>query len=167
MNPRRLANAVLPVVAAAVTTGAAMRLRFRTGGLPQLPRTANKAVVAREGDVELKTWSDPVRGEAGFRTLLGGAVRTGEFTAGVAELEVGGWLGHHRHEPSEVYYVLSGEGTLRVDGQEHQVRAGSAVWIPGNSEHGIQNSGGDRLRFFYVFAVDSFEQIEYVFTSPA
>lgn len=125
----------------------------------------SNAVVVNEDAVERATWSDPIRGEVGFRTLFGGALRTTDFTAGVTELEVGGWLGHHRHEPSEIYYVLSGEGVLSVDGQEHPVRAGTAAFIPSNSEHAIRNATNDRLRFFYVFAVDSFEQIEYRFTA--
>jgi len=121
--------------------------------------------VVSEDDVEREAWADPVRGDVAFRTLFGGAVRTADFTGGVAELEAGGWLGLHRHEPSEVYYVLSGEGTVSVDGRQHQVQPGCAVHIPGGSEHGIRNTGSDRLRFFYVFAVASFDEIEYVFTA--
>lgn len=125
----------------------------------------SSARVVREDDVERTTWSDPIRGEVGFRTLFGGAVGTADFTVGVTELEVGGWLGHHRHEPAEIYYVLSGEGTLSIDGQDHPVRAGTAAYIPGNSEHAIRNTGSDQLRFFYVFAVGSFGEIEYRFTT--
>jgi quercetin dioxygenase-like cupin family protein len=123
------------------------------------------ALVVTEHDVERETWSDPIRGEVGFRTLFGTAGRTTDFTAGVTELEVGGWLGHHRHEPSEIYYVLTGEGTLSIDGQDHRMRAGTAAYIPGNSEHGIRNTGNGQLRFFYTFAVGSFEEIDYRFTA--
>jgi mannose-6-phosphate isomerase-like protein (cupin superfamily) len=122
------------------------------------PRVVNEADVARE------SWMDPVRGEVGFRTLVGGDGGPGDFTAGVADLEPGGWLGHHRHEPAELYYVLSGDGVVVVDGEEHAVAAGTAVSIPGDSEHGIRNSGPAPLRFFYVFAVGSFEEVEYRFT---
>ena len=118
-----------------------------------------------EGSVEPESWSDPVRGTVSFRTLFGGAVTTGDFTAGVSELEVDGWLGHHRHEPSELYFVVCGEGVVTVDGRDHAVRSGSCVYIPSNSEHAIRNTGGDRLRFFYAFAVGSFEDIEYHFTA--
>lgn len=125
----------------------------------------SNALVVAEDDVDRETWSDPIRGEVGFRTLFGGVVRATDFTAGVTELEVGGWLGHHRHEPSEIYYVLSGEGRLSIDGQDHRVLAGTAVYIPGNSEHAIRNTGSVQLRFFYAFAVGSFEEIEYRFTA--
>jgi mannose-6-phosphate isomerase-like protein (cupin superfamily) len=123
------------------------------------------AVVVSEDDVEPDTWSDLVRGEVAFRTLFGGSSDTADFTAGVTDLEVGGWLGHHRHQPSEIYYVLNGEGRLSIDGLDHPVRAGTAAFIPGNSEHAIRNTGKDRLRFFYAFAVGSFAEIEYRFTA--
>jgi oxalate decarboxylase/phosphoglucose isomerase-like protein (cupin superfamily) len=43
------------------------------------------------------------------------------------------------------------------------VEAGSAVFIPGNAFHSLANMGASELRFAYVFAADSFEEIEYVF----
>ena len=125
----------------------------------------SEALVVTEADVEAETWSDATRGEVGFRTIFGGHLTTSDFTAGVTHLEAGGWLGHHRHEPSEIYYVLSGEGTLTVDGVDHLVSAGTAVYIPSNSEHGIRNDGERPLRFFYAFAVASFEEIEYRFAA--
>ena len=123
-------------------------------------------LVLHHSDVPLERWDDPVRGRLGFRTLVGAAPgATGDLTAGVAELEPGGWLARHRHDPAELYYVLEGEGTLRIDGTDHAVRAGTVASIPGGSEHGIRNSGTGLLRFFYAFAVGSFEEIEYRFTA--
>jgi quercetin dioxygenase-like cupin family protein len=129
------------------------------------PRTVGKALVVGEDDIESETWSDPIRGDVGFRTVFGGDVTTAEFTVGVADLEAGGWLGQHRHDPAEIYYVVSGHGIVSIDGQEQEVRAGAVVYIPGNSEHGIRNTGSGRLHFFYAFAVGSFEEIEYQFTA--
>ena len=121
--------------------------------------------VVDEADVEPERWSDPVRGEVGFRTLLGAAGDDGDFTAGVAHLEGGGWLGHHRHDPAELYFVLSGAGAVMIDGEEQAVVAGTAVCIPGGREHGIRNTGTAPLRFFYAFAVGSFDEVEYRFTA--
>ena len=123
------------------------------------------ARVTHESDVDQERWSDPVRGDVGFRTFFGApGTTTRDLTAGVAELEPAGWLGHHRHAPSEVYYVIEGEGVLTIDGSEHPVTAGTAVYVPGDSEHGIRNTGAGVLRFFYAFAVGSFEDVEYRFT---
>jgi mannose-6-phosphate isomerase-like protein (cupin superfamily) len=125
----------------------------------------SEPLVLQESDVPLEEWADPVRGEVGFRTLFGGGTTpTDSLTAGVTELRPGGWLGHHRHEPSELYYVVSGEGTVVLDGTEHVVGPGSAVFIPGDCEHGIRNTGSTPLRFFYAFAVGSFTDIEYRFS---
>lgn len=119
--------------------------------------------VISESNVQVETWSDAVRGEVAFRTVFGADPTTPDFTAGVADLEPGGWLGHHRHEPAELYYVLVGDGVLDIDGEEYAVGAGTAAYIPGNSEHGIRNTGRSLLRFFYAFAIGSFDQVEYRF----
>ena len=123
-------------------------------------------MVVNESDVPPVHWSDPVRGQVGFRTLLGGEeTATDSFTAGVTEMQPGGWLGLHRHEPSEVYYIVQGDGLLEIDGEQRAVGAGSTVFIPGDAEHGIRNTGEEPLRFFYAFAVGSFADIEYRFTA--
>jgi len=125
----------------------------------------SEAHVISVADVEPERWCDPVRGEMGFRNIFGGAATETDFTAGVTELEVDGCLGHHRHEPAEIYYVFTGEGAVTIDDEEHAVSAGSVVHIPGNSEHAIRNTGNGPLRLSYAFAVGSFDQIEYRFTA--
>jgi mannose-6-phosphate isomerase-like protein (cupin superfamily) len=125
----------------------------------------NRALVLEESDVPLERWSDPVRGEVGFRTLFGDGATTDSLTAGVTELEPGGWLGHHRHRPAEVYYVVHGTGIVVLGEDERVVGAGSAVFIPGNLEHGIRNTGDTQLRFFYAFAVGSFAEVDYCFSA--
>ena len=126
---------------------------------------ATKPLVIRTEERQLDGWNDPVRGRISWRTLFtGDQTTTDALTAGVAELQPGGWLGLHRHTPPEVYYVLEGSGIVWLDGTEHQVTAGAAVFIPGDCEHGIRNHGTEPLRFLYAFAVDSFGDIEYRFS---
>jgi quercetin dioxygenase-like cupin family protein len=50
-----------------------------------------------------------------------------------------------------------------LDGAEHLLRAGSAVFIPGGTEHGVTNVGTTPVRLFYTLAADSFDQVEYLF----
>ena len=123
------------------------------------------ALVLSESNVPSEAWSDGIRGEVAFRTIFGAQPTTPEFTAGVADLAPGGWLGHHRHEPAELYYVLSGEGTLTIEGEHYALGAGTAAYIPSNSQHGVRNTGAGHLRFFYAFGVGSFDQIEYRFAA--
>ena len=124
-----------------------------------------RPIVLREHDAAPEFWNDGAKGVLSFRTLFSaGTTETRSLTAGVADLESGHWLGLHRHTPAEVYYVVAGDGIVSLDGVEHSVSAGTAVFIPGNAEHGIRNTGPAPLRFFYAFAVDSFDDIEYQFT---
>lgn len=127
------------------------------------PRGTRRAVVVHDDDVPVERWEDPVRGAVGFRTLLGDDAPTGSMTAGTSELGPGDWLGHHRHAPAEVYHVLEGEGVLVVDGEDHHLRPGHTVLVPGDAEHGVRCTGPGPLRIFYVFAVSSFAEVEYHF----
>ena len=54
---------------------------------------------------------------------------------------------------------------MTLNGKEIAVKAGSAVFIPGMAEHGIRQTGGALLRFFYGFPVDSFDSVEYLFSA--
>ena len=123
-------------------------------------------LVRDDGGEPQDGWDDPVRGRVSWRTLFSGDV-TESFglTCGVAVLEPGGWLGLHRHAAAEVYQVLQGDGRVTLSGVEHLVRAGSAVSIPSDVEHGIRNVGHSTLRFFYCLAANSFADVEYRFTA--
>jgi len=125
---------------------------------------AEPLVVATE-DRSREGWDDPVKGRVGWRTLFSADLTpTDSLTAGIADVEPGGWLGLHRHIPAEIYYVLEGRGIVTIEGREREVRAGAAVFIPGDAEHGIRNTGITPLRFLYAFPVDSFGEVEYRFS---
>lgn len=119
-----------------------------------------------EADVAQDGWDDPVRGRLRWRTLMSrGVTPSAGMTCGVTELQPGEWLGLHRHAPPEIYYIFAGAGLVSLDGREIPVKAGSAVFIPGLAEHGIRQTGSEILRLFYVFPVDSFDGVEYVFSA--
>ena len=84
---------------------------------------------------------------------------------GTAEIEPGApdRVAVHRHDPPEVYHVLSGTGSVVIDDQEHLVTAGASVFIPGGAWHSARNTGDDVLRLLYVFPVDSFSDVVYEF----
>ena len=54
-------------------------------------------------------------------------------------------------------------GGLGPDGEEHPVEPGSFVYVPGGTPHFVRNLGPETLKLLYVFAVDRFSQVEYVF----
>jgi len=82
---------------------------------------------------------------------------------GIAKIPPTGTLHEHRHRQAEIYLILQGTGSVRIDGKTRPVRAGSAVFIPGNAVHSCENTGAADLRFAYVFPANSFEEVEYVF----
>lgn len=124
-----------------------------------------KPHVVRVEDCRPDGWDDPLKGRIGWRTLFSAdATPTEALTAGLAELQPGGWLGLHRHAPAEIYYVLEGRGIVTLDGTEVEVGAGSAVFIPADAEHGIRNCGDTPLRLLYAFPVNSFADVEYRFS---
>jgi quercetin dioxygenase-like cupin family protein len=123
-------------------------------------------IVVNEGDVAPDGWDDPQRGRLQWRTLISqGATPTEAITCGVAELAPGDRLERHRHAPAEVYYVVAGEGVVFLEGAEIAVKPGAAVFIPAMAEHGVRQTGAATLRFLYVFAVDSFDGVEYRFSA--
>jgi mannose-6-phosphate isomerase-like protein (cupin superfamily) len=124
-------------------------------------------IVLDERDVARDGWDDPLRGRLHWRTLFSqGSTPTQGITCGVAELAPGDRLERHRHAPPEVYYVVAGEGIVFLDGKEIALKPGAAVYIPGMAEHGVRQTGAAPLRFFYVFPVDSFDGVEYLFSTP-
>ena len=70
--------------------------------------------------------------------------------AGVAAwthvVDIDGAQEHYHKVGTELYYVLEGEGTVRLDGKEHAVKKGSLVHIPPGVVHGASG----RMRVLVV-----------------
>jgi len=59
----------------------------------------------------------------------------------------------HAHEDAaKIYYVLEGEGTFLVDGQEQVLGPGHAVLSPAGEEHGVRNATDARLTLLVAMA---------------
>jgi mannose-6-phosphate isomerase-like protein (cupin superfamily) len=83
------------------------------------------------------------------------------FHAAEESLEIGYSLAHamvkpgqttlpHRLKTSEVYYILSGTGRMRIAGEARAVRPGQAVYIPPGSIQSIENTGRSSLEFLCI-----------------
>ncbi len=82
-------------------------------------------------------------------------------SAGIALCPPLGYLGLHKHTHPELYYVLSGEGIVEIEGENYQLEKGMTVLIPGNAEHGVRNEGVDDFKWLYIFP-GQFEDVEYM-----
>ncbi|RYD45647.1 MAG: cupin domain-containing protein [Sphingomonadales bacterium] len=60
-------------------------------------------------------------------------------------LHVGAAIGVHPIDHDEIYYVLSGTGVVHSDGEEKQLKAGTAAWLYKGAKVGIRQTGSDPL----------------------
>lgn len=104
-------------------------------------------------------------GEVRWRTLLcADRTPSSGLVMGIAEFGPGEALRPHRHGPAEVYYGLSGSGTVTVEGVAHGIAPGVAVYIPADAEHGTV-AGPEGLRFLYSFPTARFAEVDYRFSA--
>jgi mannose-6-phosphate isomerase-like protein (cupin superfamily) len=69
-------------------------------------------------------------------------------TLAEARLPIGGSTTPHYHvRAEEIYYILSGQGLMRVDKETRPVGPGDAIAIPPGLLHQITNTGSDLLKF--------------------
>ena len=123
-----------------------------------------KPIILHKGGSE-EGWDNAFRGHVQWRTLFSSERTPSEaLTAGVAEILPGNELKAHHHAEPELYYIIEGEGVVTIDGLEHPVQEETTVFIPGGAIHRIKNNSRFPLRLLYVFAVDSFNEVEYVFS---
>jgi len=62
-------------------------------------------------------------------------LRHPSLSVGVYTLTAGATDPQEPHAEDEVYYVLAGQATLTVEGQEQPVHAGSLVYVPAGAVH--------------------------------
>ena len=71
----------------------------------------------------------------------------GELSITWVDVEPGGEQKPHSHAPQQVYVITRGSGRIRVGDDERDVREGSMVFIPPDTEHGIVNTGDEVLTY--------------------
>ena len=57
----------------------------------------------------------------------------------------GSGVGHHVQKEDEIYYVLSGTGTMTLDGKSVDITPGTAVLTRPGSSHSLKQTGSDDL----------------------
>ena len=73
----------------------------------------------------------------------------------VWELPPGASEGCHTHGGEdaleEIYYVLAGQGLMRIESDEVTLAPGDAVLVPPGVDHGLFNTGTEPLRLVLLF----------------
>ena len=60
-------------------------------------------------------------------------------------LHPGSGIGHHEQHEDEIYYVLSGQGELTLDGERRVIGPGTAVLTRPGSSHALKQMGSEDL----------------------
>jgi len=88
-------------------------------------------------------------GDCLVRTLL-----TEEFSSSLSYireiiLEPGASIGLHEHNgDEEIYYIISGTGTMIIDEEEQCVKTGDVTLTKSGSRHGLKNDSDTPLKLF-------------------
>ncbi len=59
-------------------------------------------------------------------------------------------LPHRLRTSTEVYFIISGEGRMSINGEVRKVRAGEAIYIPAGARQSIENTGREDLAFLCI-----------------
>jgi uncharacterized cupin superfamily protein len=69
---------------------------------------------------------------------------------------------HRHHVFTELFFVLSGNGEVRLDERTLPIRAGDVIASPPGAEaHQIVNTGQDELRYLAISDMDTVDVIDY------
>jgi len=100
-------------------------------------RTSECEQITANDGCQLCELFHPLKDDSGLPYSLAVAwVRPGERT-----------LPHLLTDETEVYYIVSGRGRMRVGAEESDLGPGDAVVIPAGSEQWIECSGDEPLQF--------------------
>ena len=92
-------------------------------------------------------------GALDLTTVLAGADIAGARLAFIHDdvLAPGVSIGVHRHEDDEeYYYILSGKGSMTLDGELFDVAAGDITAVFSGGSHGLENSSDEALRVIVI-----------------
>ena len=68
---------------------------------------------------------------------------------GVNVFKPGGIYESHAHETPMFYYIVSGEGIMRVGSEERVVGKGAWIYTPPGLKHYTENTGNEDLAYLY------------------
>jgi len=86
----------------------------------------------------------PARGVAA-RVVIGKTDGAANFCMRVFEIAPGGHTPKHTHAWEHEMFVHAGEGEVYGNGQWSKMKAGNVIFLPGQEEHQLKNTGQEAL----------------------
>jgi mannose-6-phosphate isomerase-like protein (cupin superfamily) len=90
-------------------------------------------------NVKIKQYFDPKNTSNGINYSLA------QFS-----LEIGQKTKLHKIKSSEIYYILEGNGRLKINSEKFELKKNDSAYVPPNSEQFLENIGSEILRFLCI-----------------
>ncbi len=74
------------------------------------------------------------------------------FVMGHVTIYEGGEVPQHAHGQEEVYFIVSGRGTMELEGETMPIEGGSCVDIRPGQSHCLRNTGNEDLVMLFCYA---------------
>ena len=90
---------------------------------------------------------------ATMRVLLGPANGWADHVMRVFELRPGGYTPRHSHDWPHINYIISGKGSLFLDGKDNALSAGGYALVPPGEKHQFKNTSDEPFVFVCIVPV--------------
>lgn len=85
-----------------------------------------------------------------MRMLLGSADGAPTFAMRHFTVEPGGHSPLHQHNYEHGVQIMGGRGTIEIDGETGELRAGDSLFVPPNVVHQFRADRGESLQFICI-----------------
>jgi mannose-6-phosphate isomerase-like protein (cupin superfamily) len=75
-------------------------------------------------------------------------ISTKGIQAGVIRLHPGENDTQEPHSADEVYYVIEGNGFIKLNGKDHEIRQGTSIFVPAKADHRFHGNKEDLVVFY-------------------
>jgi mannose-6-phosphate isomerase-like protein (cupin superfamily) len=96
---------------------------------------------------ELKDLLSKVRNSSSYFLEF---INSGRIEAGIIKLRPGQCDTQEPHNKDELYYIIEGEGYIRIGSREYMLKQGTMIFIPAKTHHRFLKNNTD-LIVLYVF----------------
>lgn len=107
-------------------------------------------IVNHEDKLEKIVFNNPEAKGASMKALISPKEGWQGYVMRILEIEEGGYSPKHNHPWPHINYILGGEGSLFLDGEEREVKEGSYAYVPADEEHQFKNVGKGIFKFMCI-----------------
>jgi mannose-6-phosphate isomerase-like protein (cupin superfamily) len=77
-----------------------------------------------------------------------GFISTRGIQSGIIRLHRGENDTQEPHSVDEVYYVIEGNGFIKLNGKDHEIRQGTSIFVPAKADHRFHGNKEDLVVFY-------------------